>query len=195
MNRNYIIFLIITVLFIFTSCVTFTNDYELYAARIGYEYSGEKPFFINAGLSDNQTHYTISLFIEEINEVNTEFDLEYIYISKLCIVLPLGKKLDILNEDITVKYFPRYVRNDRRMPKEYKNKKPQYMEGKRIISLDDIGDTDSITLTFNSKIPVLANSFRLEYALTTVWENSIEEIHQGSLLFKRVLEKWYWFTV
>jgi len=69
MNRNYIIFLIITVLFIFTSCVI-TRDFHKYPVNRNYLYTGDRPVSVSGALSGIESPYRITLFLANLDEDN-----------------------------------------------------------------------------------------------------------------------------
>ena len=194
MNRNYIIFLIITVLLFFNSCVI-TRDFDRYPRESNYEYSGERPIKVSSGFSEIPgNYYSITLFLRNRGHVNRDNIIQYIHIEECNIKPTLGRSRDLLDKVETV----RLIYGNHKSEPPYKTIgkiQPQFIDGKKVLHIDGIDEDDVIEIIFKTKNINFISSLHLNYAFTVVWKNSIEERHQGSFLFKRVLEKWYWFTV
>ena len=64
-----------------------------------------------------------------------------------------------------------------------------------MIYLDSIVDNDGVWIRFFAKIPSSANTLRLEYSFTVVWENMGEVKIRNKLLFKKEFDTFFPYTV
>jgi len=122
----------------------------------------------------------------------------YMYIDECRATLPFDSVIDLMDsKNITVNYS--YTGWDHKMktpPKTLHDVQPQYTEdSKKVIYLDSIVDNDGVWIRFFAKIPSSANTLRLEYSFTVVWENMGEVKIRNKLLFKKEFDTFFPYTV
>jgi len=194
MNRNYIIFLIITVLFIFTSCVI-TRDFHKYPVNRNYLYTGDRPVSVSGALSGIESPYRITLFLANFDEDNRE-NIQSVQIDECSMVYQSGKSIDLLEKITAARFVYHYISGIFPDPSYeiIKNIQLQLIDGNKVLHIENLNYGSTLSITFNIKIPVLTNSIRLDYSFTVVWENSIKERHQGSIFFEREFKTWTYYT-
>jgi hypothetical protein len=142
------------------------------------------------------TIYDSSYLSKDFN--NDEDTMLYMYIDECRIILPSGSAIDLLDSNnIIVNYS--YTGRDYKMrapPKTLHDVQPQNTEnGRKTLYLDSIVDKDSVWIRFYAKIPSSAQTLRLEYTITVVWENLGEVKVRQNLLFKKKTHKTFLITV
>jgi len=178
-----------------SSCVI-TRIFDGYPITHSYNYSGERPLIVSGGISDMSTYHYLFLFISNMGEGNRE-NIQYIKIDNCRIIYSSGNSNDLLEKIETIRYLLHGMSEEiTDLPfRIIENIQLQFIEGKYFLYLDTINEGDSVEIMFKININHLISNFYLEYAFTIVWEDYIEERHQGVLFFKKESKIWDRFTV
>ena len=132
-------------------------------------------------------NYCIWINIENM-QVEHQDTMLYMYIDECSIILSSGRVINPMDNNIIINYS--YTGRDLKMkapPKTLQDVQPQHTEdGRKVIYLDSIVDNDAVWVKFNAKIPSFAQTLRLEYSFTVVWENMGEVKMRKNLLFKKI---------
>jgi hypothetical protein len=132
-------------------------------------------------------NYAITIYINNMRAEHQDTML-CMYIDECRITLPSGRIIIVPMDNNKVNYS--YTGRDykrRAPPKTLQDVQPQYTEdGRKVLYLDSIVGNDKVWIKFFAKIPSSAQTLRLEYSFTVVWENLSEVKMRYSLLFKKI---------
>ena len=196
MKTKLILLLQVLVVLAFGSCVI-TNEMEIYPSKHSNQYTGESPLNVYPGYN---IYNDVAFFIRNDSGANANNIMSRLYLEECEVILPKGRRINLLdNRDIEIGYsYPAPEKFKERPKKELLNVQPQIIEGKKVIPLEGINYGERGAIEFNEISSTAenfygsANSFRLKYAFTVIWEDGIEEKHSGTFRFKREFRIWMW---
>jgi len=222
MNRNLMLVLFVFFSLMFSSCSSTVRTFNHipdeylgseYSSELGQVWSRVELFlfekrynFLHGHLlpqSDFPLKYENYLIWISITDqppkysYSNEDTMLHMYIDECRIILPSGNVIDLMNNNITINYsYTRLDFSQKAPPQRKQNVQPQHTEdGKKVFYLDSVVDRDVARIEFNEKIPSSAQTLRMEYALTVVWENLGEVKSHHNLLFKKKTHKAFLLTV
>jgi len=211
MNRNVALMLFAFLSLVLSSCVILSRQYDIseynsykFRSELGQVYtraqlliSEERYNRLNQYFQSifpfRYENYCIWINIIDWSYLSKDFNNDedtmlYMYIDECRITLPSGRIIIVPMDNNKVNYS--YTGRDYKRkapPKTLQDVQPQYTEdGRKVLYLDSIVDDDGVWINFFAKIPSSAQTLRLEYSFTVVWENLGEVKMRYSLLFKKI---------
>jgi len=143
--------------------------------------------------------YEIELSVANFNNILEDVggDMLFIYVSEPYIIFPSGKTINLLNNDISIRY--NYRESGKITGIQYlilNNVRPQYENEQEILKLNTINNGDTVTIIFKTRVPSYSiNNLIFDFTLTIAWENLGILKRRSIMFFKKEKNKWFLFTV
>ena len=139
--------------------------------------------------------YRIELMALSLKEMTD--NISAAYISDIRVVLPSGESIDLLDNDIAIRYY--YGNPTRRAlgipSKMVENVQPQYLDGRRVANIGSLAAYgDSFTAYFYADIPSAVDNVRFEYTLTVEWRLRGSNVARITQVYEKKKERFAVFT-